>query len=128
MKLKTDSLEENYNLICNMYAHAFATKHAYSFDAWIADKVGEVAMMGDYYVDFRDIKYDIDNAIDEEEYVKYYDYCMDIAELSVTTPNYESWCKGCPRIPQEIVDKIRKQRYELNTLIKETEELYGSNR
>lgn len=127
MKLKTDSLEENYNLICNMYAHAFAIKHEYSFDSWVADKVGEVATMGDYSVDFREIKYDIDNDIDADEYVKYYDYCLEVGMLNLTAPNYESWCKGCPRIPQEIVDKIRKQRYELNTLIKETEKLYGSN-
>ena len=106
MKQKTDSLEENYNLICNMYAHVFATKHAYSFDAWVADKVGEVAMMGDYYVDFCDIKYDIDNDIDADEYVKYYDYCLEVGMLNLTVPNYESWCKGCPRIPQEALDKI----------------------
>lgn len=127
MKLKTDSLEENYNLICNMYAHKFAVKHELPFDAWVADKVGEVATMGDYSVDFREIKYDIDNDIDADEYDKYYDYCLEVGMLNLTAPNYESWCKGCPRIPQEIVDKIRKQRYELNTLIKETEELYGSN-
>lgn len=122
------NLKETYEVTCNTYAHDFAVKHEYSFDGWVADRIGEVAVMGDYYVDFEDIRYDIDNNIDSKEYDKYYNYCVDILGLTVTTPNYDSWCKGCPRIPQEIIDKIRKQRNELNTLIKETEELYGSNR
>lgn len=118
-------LQENYKIICNTYAHKFAEKHEYSFDGWVADKVGEVAMMGDYYVDFRDIKYDIDNDIDADEYVKYYDYCLEVGMLNLTVPNYESWCKGCPRIPQEALDKIQGLRMELNTLINETKNTYN---
>lgn len=120
-------LQKCFNEICNKYALQFATKHEYPFDGWVADKAGEVATMGDYSVDFSEIKYDIDNNVDVNEYDKYYEYCLEVGMLNLTTPNYESWCKGCPRVPQEIVDKIRKQRYELNTLIKETKELYGSN-
>lgn len=117
-------LQENYKIICNTYAHKFAVKHEYSFDGWVADRVGEVAVMGDYYVDFEDIRYDIDNNIDSKEYDKYYNYCVDILGLTVTTPNYDSWCKGCPRIPQEVLDKIQGLRRELSTLIKETKEKY----
>lgn len=117
-------LQENYKIICNKYALQFATKHELPFDGWVADDVGEVATMGDYYVDFRDIKYDIDNDIDKDEYVKYYDYCLEVYTLNLTAPNYESWCKGCPRIPQDVLDKIQRQRRELNTLIKETKEKY----
>lgn len=120
-----EDLKENYKAICNTYAHKFAEKHEYSFDGWVADKVGEVAMMGDYYVDFRDIKYDIDNDIDADEYVKYYDYCLEVGMLNLTVPNYESWCKGCPRIPQEALDKIQGLRMELNTLINETKNTYN---
>lgn len=118
-------LQEHYNEVCNKYALQFATKHDYPFDGWVADKVGEVATMGDYCVNFREIKYDIDNDIDADEYVKYYDYCLEVATLNLTVPNYESWCKGCPRIPQEVLDKIHVLRRELNTLIKETKNTYN---
>lgn len=118
-------LQEHYNEVCNKYALQFATKHEYSFDGWVADKVGEVATMGDYSVDFREIKYDIDNDIDADEYVKYYDYCLEVGMLNLTAPNYESWCKGCPRIPQEVLDKIQGLRRELNELIKETKNTYN---
>ena len=118
-------LQKSFNEVCNTYAQKFAIKHEYSFDGWVADNVGEVAMMGDYYVDFRDIKYDIDNDIDADEYVKYYDYCLEVGMLNLTVPNYESWCKGCPRIPQEALDKIQGLRMELNTLINETKNTYN---
>lgn len=119
-----EDLKENYKIICNTYAHKFAVKHELPFDAWVADKVGEVATMGDYSVDFREIKYDIDNDIDADEYDKYYNYCLEVGMLNLTAPNYESWCKGCPRIPQEVLDKIQGLRRELSTLIKETKEKY----
>lgn len=119
------NLKETYEITCNTYVHNFTVKHEYSFDGWVADRVGEVAVMGDYYVDFRDIKYDIDNDIDADEYVKYYDYCLEVDMLNLTAPNYESWCKGCPRIPQEVLDKIQGLRRELNELIKETKNTYN---
>lgn len=117
-------LQKHYNEVCNKYAEQFATKHEYSFDGWVADKVGEVATMGDYSVDFREIKYDIDNNVDADEYIKYYDYCLEVGILNLAAPNYESWCKGCPRIPQEVIDKIQGLSRELNTLIRETKEKY----
>lgn len=117
-------LKETYKTICNKYALQFAAKHDFSFDGWVADDVGEVASMGDYCVDFRDIKYDIDNDVDTDEYVKYYDYCLEVYMLNLTAPNYESWCKGCPRIPQDVIDKIQGLRREYNKLIKETKEKY----
>lgn len=116
-------LKETYKTICNKYAQKFAEKHEYSFDDWV--DVGEVAMMGDFYVDFRDIKYDIDNNVDVDEYVKYYDYCLEVGMLNLSIPNYESWCKGCPRIPQDVIDKMRGLRRELDELIKETKRNYG---
>lgn len=118
-------LQKCFNEVCNKYALQFAEKHEYSFDGWVADKVGEVATMGDYSVDFREIKYDIDNDIDADEYVKYYDYCLEVTALNQTVPNYESWCKGCPRIPQEVLDKVQRFRHELNTLIQETKNTYN---
>ena len=70
-------------------------------------------------------KYDIDNNVDVNEYVKYYDYCLEVGMLNLTVPNYESWCKGCPRIPQEVLDKIQGLRREYNELIKETKKTYN---
>ena len=101
----------------------FAKKHDYQFDGWVADEVGTVACFGDYFFDFTDIKYDIDNEVPKEKFLEYYDASLDYSFLNIERqmimeeltdnklqpfPNYGNWLKGAPRSTQEELDRLRK--------------------
>ena len=87
---KINSMKEDYNKSVNLYIKAFEEKHDIEFDYWVADIIGSIAMFGDYFFDFLDIKYDIDNFIEEKEIFNWYNFILD-SEKKV---NYSSWCKG----------------------------------
>src|SRR5574344_1184048 len=100
-------MKEQYIHACNAYAKAFAKKHDYHFDGWV--EVGTVACFGDYFFDFTDIKFDIDNNIPKEKFWEYYDANLDYSYLIIERelimnelidnkllpfPNYGNWLKG----------------------------------
>ena len=117
------TIKHHYEDICNVYLKAFCEKHDYPFThpetGWVADRVGEIAVIGDYYVDFSTIRTDIDEAVPEGEFIKYYDYCSEAHEFGLTVPNYHSWVRGCPRTPPDIFERLRELKTETENLIRE---------
>ena len=77
-------MKKKYEEICNEYVYAFLRKHdfyekeydEYSEFYWIGNDVGTIIEVADYFIDFQDIKYDIDNDIPVPIYFKYYDYLL----------------------------------------------------
>ena len=58
-----------------------------------------------------DILTDIDRDAPEEEYVKYYDYCLRVGSIAngeLQTPNYDSWLRGCPRMDEEQIVRLEE--------------------
>ena len=53
-------LKENIELLCNEYVKRFSEKQEVYFDYWVAEIIGETAVLGDYCFNFSDIKLDID--------------------------------------------------------------------
>ncbi len=108
-------LRLNYNAACNAYLAAFCEKHGYDYepDAWVGDDPGGIAEVGDMVVSMADILTDIDRDAPEEEYIKYYDYCMRVGSIcdgELVTPNYDSWLRGCPRIDKEQIARLDELR------------------
>jgi len=118
---------ETYTQGCNMYLLLFCEKHGYGYeeDAWVGNAPGGVALVGDYYVGMDTIKTDIDMDAPEEEFLKWYDYNIEAGDFNLTTPNFESWLRGCPRTSPETFKKLRGMREELKTLINEERERTG---
>lgn len=108
-----------YEDACDAYAQAFAERHGFDFsDAeWVASDKGGICLFGDYYVGFETIKYDVDNEPDKDEFIRYYDYCIEANEFGLTIPNYRSWCMGCPRTSPEAFEELRKFKKQLDDLI-----------
>jgi hypothetical protein len=111
LKLKEyKKIRDGYESACNAYLKVFCDKHG--FDAgdvyWIGCDVGGIAQIGDYYVDMHTVRTDIDSGAPEEEFLEWYDYCLDagLLEIDYPTPNFHSWIKGCPHIPKERIDEI----------------------
>lgn len=98
-KAHIEWLKERYHIAVRDYCTAFCDKHGWEYDPrnWIGDKVGEIIEICDRFIDFNDIKTDIDNDFPEEKFVEWYDYTLRLAELGCSkTINYWHFAKGCP--------------------------------
>jgi hypothetical protein len=117
-----------YERGCNEYLKLFCKKHGFDYDdargSWVAGDVGGIAMCGDYYIDMATIIADIDNEAPKEEFIKYYDYCLEVAEFELPTPNFNSWLAGCPRTSSETLNRLRCLKKELGDIIKREKEGY----
>lgn len=113
MKLTREELRLNYDAACYAYLAAFCEKHGYDYDpaAWVCNTPGGIAEVGGMAVSMADILADIDLDAPEDEYAKYYDYCIrvgSIADGKLETPNYDSWLKGCPRMDEEQIARLEE--------------------
>ena len=84
--------------------------------------VGDITCVGDFFIDMRTIITDIEMDAPEEEFLKWYDYNLVADEFGFTTPNFESWLRGCPRVPQESFDKLEALKKDLEDAIKKEKE------
>lgn len=111
-KAHVEYLKSAYNDAVNDYCRQFCLKHEWEYnpDDWTGGRVGEVLCVTDeLFVDFRDIKADIDNDFPVETYMKWYWYVDELMMLGCKKlVNYESFAKGCP-LPysEEQLDAIR---------------------
>ena len=86
-------------------------------DCWVADDAGTTACIGDMFVDFNDIRYDIDNDVPEPKFEEWYWTSLERAELGIKYMNYESFCKGAPDpVPPESMNEILTLRKKLNDI------------
>lgn len=120
MKQSRLELRENYDRVCNAYLMAFCEKHGFDYaDAarsWVGGDVGGITLCADYYVSMSDILTDIDLDAPEEEYVKYYDYCLRVGSIAggeLKTPNYDSWLRGCPRMDEEQIARLEELQRDI---------------
>ena len=120
--LTIEEARDLYKRGCNQYLALFCKKHGYDLrDAdWVGGAPGDIATIGDYYVGMRTIIDDLEMNATEEEFIKWYDYCLEAHDLGITSPNFRSWVKGCPRIPEERLQRLRDLR---GALREETEQL-----
>ena len=108
---------------CNEYLRLFCEKHDFDYeeakDSWVANCVGDVTCVGDIFVGLQTIIADIEMDAPEDEFIKWYDYNLVAHEFGFNTPNFESWLKGCPRVPQESFAKLEALTKDLEDAIKE---------
>jgi hypothetical protein len=85
------NLQEDYIKAVDAYIKEFEKKYEVELDFWVANNVGGVAMFGDEYYDFTDIKYVIDNNI---KYKYLYDWYYFLCEFGQKCHiNLPSYCK-----------------------------------
>ena len=115
MKEKINQTTLLYQQACNQYLELFCEKHGYDLrDAeWVGGEPGSIAEMGDYFVGMQTIIDDLTMDAPEEEFIRWYDYCLEADALGLDSPNFRSWLKGCPRIPEDRLQRLRNLRDEL---------------
>lgn len=84
-------LQKNYETACMAYIREFEKKHDVYFEFWVADRIDEWAVFGDYQFMFSDIIYDIDTNQPKENIWAWHN---DNMMYSNNTINYQSYCKG----------------------------------
>lgn len=116
-KSHKELIRGRYENAVHEYCHAFCRKHGYHYDpdGWVGEGVGGIVLVGDYYINFDDIRYDIDNDVPEDIFIKYYDYTLEIASLDegtgkMTNVNYKHFIYGLRPYSEEQLEKIRQAK------------------
>jgi hypothetical protein len=108
---------------CNEYLRLFCEKHDFDYeeakDSWVANCVGDITCVGDIFVGMQTIITDIEMDAPEEEFIKWYDYNLVAREFGFTTPNFDSWLRGCPRVSDETFKKLQGLKNDLDNAILE---------
>ena len=52
-----------------------------------------------------------------DDFLKWYDYCLDVYGTDEPAPNFKHWLKGCPRATEEELKALREK-------VKESEEMF----
>lgn len=115
---KRRTLINNHNSACWAYTHAFCEKHEYDIDGiyWVGKNVGGIAEINGYYVDLETIRVDVDSLCSEDEFLKWYDYCLRIGTLGAATPNFDSWLRKCPIRSEAEILEMEKTRAKIEEL------------
>lgn len=112
---------------CNEYLRLFCEKHDFDYEeakkSWVGNCVGDVTCVGDYFVGLQSIIADIEMDAHKEEFIKWYDYNLVAHEFGFTTPNFESWLKGCPRVSEETFKRLQGLKNDLDNAILEEQAL-----
>lgn len=118
MKTNTERLRLRFIMVATDYIQAFEQKHKIDFDRWIADDIGGIAEFGDYYFNYDDIRFDIDNNIRKSTILKWYNADLEhnVGRQEQQHINYSNWCKGLRH--KDLGKKKRLTKSEKEELIK----------
>ncbi len=93
------TLQEKFKTICEEYIQAFFKKHGYydeetdeyfPYEA-VQDNPAGIINVGDLFIDFDDMRLDIDRDVPEHVYLEYYNYCLQRAAQNKEIVNYYSY-------------------------------------
>lgn len=87
-------LQKDFNAAVEAYVKAFERKHKIKFEHWPGDYIGTVACMGDYFFNFKDMRYDIDNKLPEPMIFEWSDAEIDAYRNGTGKVNLNSWAMG----------------------------------
>jgi len=81
-----------YDNTVNLYLQQFIDKHECAeLEYWIGEP-GDIAVIGDYFINFSDIKYDIDNNVNPDLFWDW--YYFEINYKGKHRINFNSWVMG----------------------------------
>ena len=96
-----ESLKQQFEEVCKAYLDAFVKRHDLVSADWVGPGVCEIVCAnGEVFLDFDDIRYDVDNAasLSVNEIWDWVDYCRRLEYLECPKKiNFPSWCKGAPK-------------------------------
>lgn len=108
-------LRRRYNDACNGWVSALLEKWELTgYHFWVADEIGGLCSLpDDNVISMQDIIYCIENGISYNEFIKCIDYNSDAHEFNFDHINLKSWHKGCPRVSEGVLDRLRRMKSNL---------------
>lgn len=88
---RINTLSDEYNKAVNAYIKEFEKAHDVQIDYWVGDEVGGLAVFGDEFYEFKDIKYVIDKEIQYEHLYDWYYFLVSYGEKCFI--NLDSYCR-----------------------------------
>lgn len=117
---KLQELQYDFKNAVTAYVNAFCEKHGWHFNAsdWVAGDVGGVIEINGMFINFDDIRTDIDHEFDKDAFVEWYNYEQRVTELGCTQHiNYKSFALGAPRpYGEKVLDKIGRFQKEVERM------------
>ena len=125
--MSKEKAKEYFEKGCNEYLRLFCEKHDFDYEeakeSWVANCVGDVTCVGDIFVGMQTIITDIEMDAPKEEFIKWYDYNLVANEFGFTTPNFDHWLRGCPRVSDEAFKRLQEIKNDLDNAILEEQAL-----
>lgn len=123
-KNKLNELNKAYEKACNDILKAFSEEYEVQVDEqdWVAGDVGGIVGLcqSEYFFNFEDLRYMLNNAIPFTEFLKWWDYSAEVGVLGLKGMNFKSWIKGAPRYKREQLDRLQALHKEIDELTTET--------
>ena len=120
--MKISELLDSFNAIVLKYTKKLCEQLGFKDEPnWINDEIGGVLEICDYFLDFSDVRYIVDNDIDFDEFYEWYDYVTTLKMINygICTPTLKSWHEGCPRKTKSDIEKLK----QLKKNVEEAEEI-----
>jgi len=90
---KMEKLKSDFETAVMNYVEFFIIKQQCDFEYWVGQEIGGMGVFGDYVFGFENIRYDVDNEIEQGLIYKYQEYYI---ETEDTGMNYKSFLKLRP--------------------------------
>ena len=141
-KMFGKEMQKAWESLCNEYILAFCEKHVFEYNPndWVGagkDGIGTVVNPGggDHWISMELIRFDIDNAIPVEKFQEYEDYMARIRDIELSYDalynpkrdegrlvhiNYQSFCKGAPRMYSD--EQLTKMEQDMENLTRRRDE------
>lgn len=116
-------LKKDFENAVHSYMIRFCDKHGCYYDPtfWVGNNIGGVVCVDDMFLDFEDIRYDIETEQPKRNIKDWYNYTSEQLKLQTYTDdipqvNYKSWCMGLRPYNQEQLQKIKVKIIEIARL------------
>lgn len=125
--MASKDLKELYNKVVEEYCTEFCKKYGfddYEQSMWVTGEIGGILSVSDYFINFNTIKFCVDNNVSWYEFVKWYNYCIDLGQIdtNLQTPNIDSWVHGCPRMSLDDIKRLKDAKNSVEEAKKRLEE------
>lgn len=130
-KTDKEKLYDMWGRVCDGYVAELAHMWGFEYKVsdWVGDDFGGVACINEeIYVNMDDVRYCVDNEICYDEYNEWSAYIEDVSEFSLPKMNLRSWHMGCPRVPKEVIDRLKQLKQSLNDSIDSINKEYGNEK
>lgn len=118
-----DTLKDEYMRLAHKYAQKFndflyATEGGDVFTSeyyCISDDFDGVWDFGDYYVDYKTMRFVIDSNMLYYDFDEWYNYCVDVGMIDgrLKTPTVQEWFNGNHGMSKDELDVLKKSKEDL---------------